>query len=178
MSDFTLRSAGAEDVELLASWLARPETARWLTSQFRVRPANAAFVALIMRSPRNRLFVVEAPDRDDPVAVVGLADVDDVDGTAMIWYALGDTTLQGRGVTTAGVALVLRHAFEELGLESVNAWTMADNAASQRVLLKNGFAPVGTMRRSARVEGTVLDRHYFDIVAADFAAKDGEPRTE
>ena len=51
---------------------------------------------------------------------------------------------QGRGYATEAVKLALRWAFQQPGIFAVEAETEADNAASQRVLLKNGFRATGT----------------------------------
>ena len=81
--------------------------------------------------------------------------------------ALGPPSLRGRGVMSEAVQLVVRLAFEKLGLQCVYAWTMADNVSSQRVLIKNGFREVGRFRQSALSQGVRVDRIYYDIIPID-----------
>lgn len=51
---------------------------------------------------------------------------------------------QGQGYATEAVKLALGWAFQHSKIFAVEAETDPDNAASQRVLIKNGFQPTGT----------------------------------
>ena len=64
------------------------------------------------------------------------------DGTADLGYRVAQH-VAGRGVATAGVRELCRLAAARHGLLRLRAATSSDNAASQRVLAKAGFAPVG-----------------------------------
>jgi RimJ/RimL family protein N-acetyltransferase len=50
-----------------------------------------------------------------------------------------DRAYWGRGLATEGAAAVLRHAFEELGLDHVISIADRGNVASRRVMEKNGL---------------------------------------
>ncbi|MFE3288535.1 GNAT family N-acetyltransferase, partial [Streptomyces sp. NPDC059233] len=54
-----------------------------------------------------------------------------------------DTAWHGKGLASAALAELLRVAREELGLHRVEAGTLIDNKASQRVLQKAGFEEYG-----------------------------------
>lgn len=157
-----LRPLGADDLEVVASWLAVPATNRWLTSEWRDRVATPALVAAAQRNKRNRFFVVEATKV--AVGLVGLADVDEMDKTAMIWYVRGSAVEGHRGAMSVGVGQAVEYAISELGLNSVYAWIMSDNVPSRRVLERNGFREVGVIRRAASSAGVIVDRVYFDFV--------------
>jgi ribosomal-protein-alanine N-acetyltransferase len=58
-------------------------------------------------------------------------------GTEVAYYF--DRAYWGRGLATELVRESLAHAFEDLELEYVGAFTKPDNVASARVLSKNGF---------------------------------------
>jgi [ribosomal protein S5]-alanine N-acetyltransferase len=64
------------------------------------------------------------------------------DGTADLGYRVAQH-VAGRGVATAGVRELCRLAAARHGLHTLRAATSSDNAASQRVLAKAGFVPVG-----------------------------------
>ena len=64
------------------------------------------------------------------------------DGTAELGYRVAESSA-GRGVATATVRELCRVAAERHGLHTVRAATALVNVASQRVLLKAGFVPVG-----------------------------------
>jgi ribosomal-protein-alanine N-acetyltransferase len=64
------------------------------------------------------------------------------DGTADLGYRVA-RHVAGRGVATAAVRELCRLAAARHGLRVLRAATSRDNAASQRVLAKAGFVPVG-----------------------------------
>ena len=64
------------------------------------------------------------------------------DGTAELGYRVAQQ-VAGRGVATAAVRELCRLAAARLGLRTLRAATARDNVASQKVLTKAGFVPVG-----------------------------------
>jgi [ribosomal protein S5]-alanine N-acetyltransferase len=64
------------------------------------------------------------------------------DGVAVLGYRVAED-VAGRGVATAAVRDVCQVAAEQHGVHTVRAATSQLNVASQRVLLKAGFVPVG-----------------------------------
>ena len=64
------------------------------------------------------------------------------EGTANLGYRVAQR-VAGRGVATATVQQLCGLAASEYGLRTLKAATSHENVASQRVLLKAGFVPVG-----------------------------------
>ena len=73
--------------------------------------------------------------------------------------------LNGRGLATSAVREVAEIAFGELGLHRLEAATLVDNLASQRVLEKNGFEPIGLARRYLEIAGEWRDHLLFQRTA-------------
>ncbi|WP_179817405.1 GNAT family N-acetyltransferase [Allostreptomyces psammosilenae] len=70
----------------------------------------------------------------------------------------------GRGLATAGVRLVCRTADEVLGLHRIEAGTLIENAASQRVLDKCGFERIGVARDYLHIDGRWRDHVLFQRI--------------
>ncbi|MGC0418012.1 GNAT family N-acetyltransferase [Embleya sp. AB8] len=76
-------------------------------------------------------------------SVLGRFNLYDIaDGTAELGYRVAQH-VAGRGVATATVRELCRLAAARHGLRTLRAGTSRANAASQRVLTKAGFVPVG-----------------------------------
>jgi [ribosomal protein S5]-alanine N-acetyltransferase len=95
-------------------------------------------------------------------AVVGRFNLYDVvDGEAEVGYRLAQR-VSGRGVATSALRDLCRIASQEYGLRTLRAATTNDNVASQRVLAKAGFVPVGPAqvggRQGARYERALTRR--------------------
>jgi ribosomal-protein-alanine N-acetyltransferase len=68
----------------------------------------------------------------------------------------------GRGLATLAVADVVRFAFGDAGLHRLEAGTLPDNHASQRVLEKNGFVRYGLARGLLLIDGVWRDHVLFE----------------
>ena len=86
--------------------------------------------------------------------------------SASLGYWVGQDH-RGRGVATAAVGEVLRLAFADLGLHRVEASTLLANAASRRVLAKNGFTEIGVAPRYLQIAGRWQDHLLHQRLAAD-----------
>ena len=64
------------------------------------------------------------------------------DGSAALGYRVAQH-VAGRGVATAGVRELCQLAAAQYGLRTLRAETSHENVASQKVLTKAGFVPVG-----------------------------------
>jgi ribosomal-protein-alanine N-acetyltransferase len=71
------------------------------------------------------------------------------DGTAVLGYRVAQQ-VAGRGVATATVRELCRLAVAQYGLRTLRAATTHDNVASQKVLAKAGFVPVGPAEPGGR----------------------------
>ena len=160
-----INSLTPEYFELAAEWLSRPETNRWLTSEWRGRIIDNRIIAIVVRNKKNRLFVVN--NNALPSGIVGLSNINKLDKTAMVWYILGDHSLLRKGVTSKGVSCLVDFAFNEMKLFSLYAWVMNGNIASEKVLNKIGFKKAGCIRLAANSSGKQVDRMYYDLTYQD-----------
>ncbi|WP_328377214.1 GNAT family N-acetyltransferase [Streptomyces sp. NBC_01020] len=85
-------------------------------------------------------------------------------GVVGYWVDAGWT---GRGVASGAVEEVCRIARDELGLHRVEAGTVLDNVASQRVLVKCGFETYGVVPRYLHINGEWRDHRLFQRILHD-----------
>ena len=79
---------------------------------------------------------------DEPEKLIGIAEIYNYEENkrkASIGYRI-DEAYHGRGIATEVTALLKDYLIGELGLTTITAHVLSDNAASARVLTKNGFA--------------------------------------
>lgn len=70
----------------------------------------------------------------------------------------------GRGLATAAVREIIGVAFGELGLHRIQAETLPENVASQRVLARNGFTRIGMAPRYLRIAGRWQDCILYQVL--------------
>jgi len=73
--------------------------------------------------------------------------------------------VNGRGVATRAVGEACRWAFGPAGLHRLEAGTLTDNIASQRVLERNGFERIGLAPRYLHIAGDWRDHVLFQRIA-------------
>ncbi|MFN8081164.1 MAG: GNAT family protein [Kineosporiaceae bacterium] len=71
----------------------------------------------------------------------------------------------GRGLASRAVAAMLRLAFTELGLHRVEAGTLVNNIASQKVLQRNEFERFGLAPSYLRIAGRWQDHLLFQRIS-------------
>lgn len=84
--------------------------------------------------------------------------------SAVLGYRIAQAAC-GKGYAGQAVGQVLAIAFEQLGLARLEADCRVENAASARVLLRNGFVQFGRSRRSFELHGRWYDRLHFECHA-------------
>jgi ribosomal-protein-alanine N-acetyltransferase len=141
---------------------------------------NRAFLAPFEPDGSERFYTVDGQrerlERDDKHAFA-ILDGDRIGGTVVLsnvvrgphesanlgyWVA---EQLNGRGVATKAVRELIPIAFGDFGLHRLEAGTLVDNVASQRVLEKNGFEQVGIARGYLHIGGAWRDHVLFQLLA-------------
>jgi len=96
--------------------------------------------------------------------------------SAVLGYRIGEAAC-GKGYAGEAVRQVLGIAFGELGLARIEADCRVENAASARILLRNGFVQFGQSRRSFELHGMWYDRLHFECHATGSGGTQGGRRT-
>jgi [ribosomal protein S5]-alanine N-acetyltransferase len=85
--------------------------------------------------------------------------------SAVVGYWV-DHEHQGRGLATAFTAFLVQEA-TEIGLHRLEAGTMVDNVASQRVLERSGFTRIGVAEKLLYIQGEWRDHVLFQRILHD-----------
>ena len=103
---------------------------------------------------------VELIDTGELIGHCGLRHVDELPSEVEVLYALGREHW-GRGYATDAAGASLRFGFEHLGLDRILAFALPENAASRRVMEKQGM----TYYRRARLFGIEVVVYRLDRAA-------------
>jgi RimJ/RimL family protein N-acetyltransferase len=154
------------DFELAASWLQRKENNQWLDFG-NGRQCITPMLLRIMQQRDSHLLRLYAPHTSgSAIGIVALQNVDRNMRTATLWGVAGDKSFRHRGCAHIAASWLLTLAFRELGLHSVNTWTVAHNA-SQRAVVRLGFRFIGRQRQCHFIDGQPYDRLLFDLLASE-----------
>lgn len=158
----------ASDIALVAEWLGKEENYRWLDFGGGVQILAAPALAVMAKRDKHNLRLYRPDEAQQPIGIVGLSNISMEFRSATLWYVLGDKTLGDRGYTSRAAWEMVREGFETLGLHSINAWTVESNVASVRILERIGFRRLGELRECHLLDGRLVDRLLFDVLASEF----------
>ncbi|MFL6648296.1 MAG: GNAT family N-acetyltransferase [Sulfurifustaceae bacterium] len=157
-----------ELIDTVAGWLADQRNYQWLDFGNGVQQLSAVAVKIMAQKDMHALRAFTAED-GTPIGVVGLSNIDRNFKTATIWIALGDKRYNLKGYALRAAWQILAYGFHELGLQMISAWAVECNEASQRIIHRLGFRPVGRLRRCHVIDGRVYDRLLFDMLPDELA---------
>ena len=98
---------------------------RWIDDELAALAAGTGFAFAIVTA-------------DGPIGAIAVRDIGGEPPGGALGYWIG-RPFWGRGHASEAVARLVRHAFEERGLEWLEASCLESHVASRRVLEKNGF---------------------------------------
>ncbi|MCL5732181.1 MAG: GNAT family N-acetyltransferase [Candidatus Thermoplasmatota archaeon] len=93
-----------------------------------------------------------------PAGIIGLKDIDYVDRKCHVGYWIG-RKFWSRGIASESLGLVTRFAADEISMHRLYTGVLDFNAASMKVLLKNGYYIEGVERDTYFMEG-----RYFSMI--------------
>ena len=70
----------------------------------------------------------------------------------------------GRGLTTEAARAIIRHGFDRMGLNRIEARCIAEHTASSRVMEKAGMSYEGTLRQREVINGAYQDMNLYAIL--------------
>lgn len=162
LGDVALRSFTEHDAEALVPLANDRQVSRNMRDlfPFPYGPEHArSFLEKVNQPGFGHVFAIEV--KGELAGACGVHPMHDVYAKgAEIGYWLG-RRFHGRGVATTAIGALTRYGFETLGLERLEARVFAWNAASARVLEKNGFVREGTLRNSVFKDGQLIDSWLY-----------------
>jgi RimJ/RimL family protein N-acetyltransferase len=116
----------------------------------------------------DKVFAIEVDG--NAVGSIGLVAKEDVYRSSMeIGYWLGEA-FWGRGIATEAVGAVTRYGFEHFDIVRIYADIFEWNAASARVLEKNGYLFEARLKKAIIKDGTIGDVLIYSILKESVAS--------
>lgn len=164
-----LRPVDNSHLDLVGGWLAQKENYQWLDFDNGPQVITPTTLKIMMQRDTHLLRIFTADTDDVPAGIVALSNINRRFKTAMPWCVLGNRNYRGHGLASRAVSAILSVGFSELGLEAMNAWTVAGNVGGIRVLERNHFRLIGVQRRCHYIDGRPCDRLLYDLLASEHA---------
>lgn len=101
-------------------------------------------------------FIIRAHNDDTPLGDIGLQISTQNREEADIGYTVVPAA-QGKGIASEALRAVCEYAFNQTGVKAINAYVLADNSGSVRVLEKAGFVRTQVLEKAYEIDGVRYD---------------------
>jgi RimJ/RimL family protein N-acetyltransferase len=124
-----------------------------------------------LESGSNELFFsIRTQEGEQLIGFIGLFELYQQHGDALVAIALGERKYWGNGFGTDAMRVMLRYAFNELNLRQVGLIVFEYNPRAIRSYEKAGFVPEGRIRGAILREGKRWDFLYMGIQREEWLA--------
>ena len=164
--EFELRPWRESDAESLARYARDPLLSRYLRDRFPcpyTRKDAEDFIRLCIETKGSRLSRCIVVDGQASGDISIIPQEDEHRKSAEMGYCLA-RPLWGQGIMTRAVGILCREAFARFDLARIYASVYSPNAASARVLEKNGFTLEGVLRNHVWKEETLMDEKFYGLL--------------
>ncbi len=122
------------------------------------------------RIPRQFVFAICRIGDDTCIGTTSIRDIDWVHRTGETGTGLLTAEDRGHGLGTEAKHLLLRYAFEVLGLHAIRSLVFSGNARSTAALAKQGYRYAGRLTAFIQKGGAYRDEFAFDVLHSDWVA--------
>ncbi|CAM6622442.1 Protein N-acetyltransferase, RimJ/RimL family [Leclercia adecarboxylata] len=136
-----------------------PEIMRYMAA---IAPEKETRRLFAIRLTAPHIFVIRTHDDDTPLGDIGLQISAQHSDEADIGYTVIPAA-QGRGIASEALRAVCEYAFIQAGVKAVNAYVLADNGGSVRVLEKAGFVRTQILEKAYEINGVRYDDWVYRL---------------
>jgi RimJ/RimL family protein N-acetyltransferase len=167
-----LRRHARANYGLYARWYGDPEI--WHLTSWAPSPLNRSAVEKLFEDRELSLvddsFAIHIKDDDEPVGVISLMNISDANESAELSVIVGHPDDRHQGYGSEAIELLLRYAFEELGLNRVGLSAFDFNAEAISAYEKLGFVVEGRYRQAIKRDSGFHDAILMSIVKDEWRA--------
>lgn len=163
----TIRQFERTDIPKKVEWINNPENNKYLHYDIPicVEKTEKWFESHVGDNSRYDA-IIEADGV--PVGTIGLLSIDKNNNKAEYYIAMGETSYKGKGVAKEASKLILKYAFDTLGLNRVYLHTEYDNIAAQKLFERVGFIKEGLIRQDLLSHGKYIDRYVYSCLKEEW----------
>jgi RimJ/RimL family protein N-acetyltransferase len=175
----TLRELRASDAPSLFALLTTEEVSRFISPPPTTVEGFERFIAWTLRqrtAGTYACFAITLAGYDTAIGIFQVRETEPGFGTAEWGFALG-SPFWGTGVFQDGAELLLRFAFETLGVHRLEARAAIKNGRGNGALRKVGAVQEGVLRKSFLRNGEYLDQALYSIVGEEWRAWQADRQT-
>ena len=149
-----LRPMGYEDTDLIVSWRNQEAVRRNFIYQERfTKESHENWIHTMVETGKVVQMMICETEGGRPIGSVYLRDIDRRHNKAEYGIFIGVEEARGKGYGTMAARLMIRYAFEEMGLHRLFLRAFTDNVRAIRSYEKAGFEKEACLREDVCIDG-------------------------
>lgn len=164
-----LRRLALGDIERVLQWRNLPDVAAYMYTDHAITETeHVRWFAGAMTDESKRYWIIQLDG--SPIGLANLYDIAPLHGRAYWAFYVADPAARGRGVGSTVERFVLRHAFEELGLDKLCCEVLATNEGVVKMHERYGFRVDGVLRKHVRKREDRVDVVTMSLLREEWIA--------
>lgn len=164
-----LRPLEKDDLHRCCRWINDPELRCFLLNQSLPSLQNEIdWYDFQQKSNKDVLLAIVNKENHVHIGNIGLHNIDWRNRLGTTGALIGEKEYLGKGYGTEAKLLLLKHAFDTLGIEKICSNVLSINPRSKAYLEKTGYKEEGCRRRQYLVDGKKVDDYIMAIFREDF----------
>lgn len=127
-----------------------------------IAPEKETQRLFVLRLAAKHVFVIRQHGNETPLGDIGLQISEQNREEADIGYTIVPQA-QGHGFASEALQAVCEYAFIRAGVKAINAYVLADNGGSVRVLEKAGFVRTQVLEKAYEIDGMRYDDWVYRL---------------
>ena len=155
---FYLREVTADDKDKIYGWRNLPEVAKYMFTDHQItKEEHNHWFAKILKNKSCKYWIIVYAEKE--IGLVNITDLDEVNKRCNYASYIVSENLRGKGIGTLAEYYILKHIFDEPGINKVCAEILAFNKAGINVHKSLGFKEEGLFRQHR-----IKNRQFLDVV--------------
>ncbi|MBO4783425.1 MAG: GNAT family N-acetyltransferase [Lachnospiraceae bacterium] len=168
-NEVTIRPITYDDTENIIKWRnSEYVNSRFIDRRLFTKESHEAWLKNFVETGKVAQFIILLDG--EAVGSVYLRDIDPDTKEAEYGIFIGEESARGKGVGTKSAKLILKYAFEELGLKKIFLRVLKNNPGAVRSYEKAGFKKID------RVDTLTVDGETLEVIFMELEKKDFEKR--
>ncbi|MBQ7944672.1 MAG: GNAT family N-acetyltransferase [Lachnospiraceae bacterium] len=160
-----LRPITLEDTDLVVKWRNNEKVVQNFIYRKPIsREEHICWMEQKVATGRVIQFIICDLQTDKPLGVVYIQNIEEEHSKAEEGIFLGEEEAFGRGIGTEAARLMVRYAFEILGLHKLSARVLAYNMASRRMHEGAGYEQEAYFKQELYLDGKYEDLIFYGII--------------
>lgn len=174
----SLRELQEKDAPLMLEWMHDPEIQKSFKKDMlgaKLDDTKKFCVSSIVPAPKDivsgdSIHMAIVDETDEYLGTISLKDID-LDNMSAEYAITTRTKAHGKGVAFKATGLILKKAFEELGLHRVYLNVFADNIPAIKLYEKSGFVFEGEFKEHIKRGDEYVNWKWYGMLDRDFDKK-------